>query len=202
MGFKGPYFSTRRPPVQRDHSTFLATSSSFPHRFIHSTSSTSRISHGPRDLSVSNEINRRRCVPNRLQQMNREILGGSKYFPPMTSKTLSSGQILYYLCDRTLTDCIVEELRQELFGPLGFDIEYRPNFIKGRPLNKTALVQLASASVVLLVQVSAMSGQYSQPRQSPMRSHYNSAFPDTVRSIIEDPTIIKAGVGIQGLCSR
>ncbi|KAF8527901.1 ribonuclease H-like domain-containing protein, partial [Hysterangium stoloniferum] len=60
-------------------------------------------------------------------------------------------------------------------------IEYRPSFIKGQPLHKTALVQLASASIALLVQVSAM-----------------SQFPNSIKAILQNPAIIKVGVGIQG----
>ncbi|KAF8489593.1 ribonuclease H-like domain-containing protein [Gautieria morchelliformis] len=89
--------------------------------------------------------------------------------------------MLIYLRDTALTDRTVQDFREKLTGPLGFDIEYRPNFTKGCPLNRTALVQLASESLVLLVQVSAM-----------------SAFPDSIKNIIEDPAIVKAGVGIQG----
>ena len=69
--------------------------------------------------------------------------------------------MLIYLRDAAQTDRAVTQFRDKLNGPLGFDLEYRPNYTKGRPSNRTALIQLASASLVLLVQVSAMSSQYS-----------------------------------------
>ncbi|KAK7468636.1 hypothetical protein VKT23_003141 [Stygiomarasmius scandens] len=64
---------------------------------------------------------------------------------------------------------------------LGFDIEWRPNFVAGRPQNPVALVQLASDKHTFLVQVSGM-----RPR-----------FPHTLQQILENPVIPKAGVGIQ-----
>lgn len=39
---------------------------------------------------------------------------------------------------------------------LGFDLEWKPNFVKGRPENPVALVQLASAELILLIHVSYM----------------------------------------------
>jgi hypothetical protein len=66
---------------------------------------------------------------------------------------------IYYLRDPAETEKAVALFRDVSNGHLGFDIEYPPSFIKGQPLHKTALVQLASPSVALLVQVSAMSGK-------------------------------------------
>jgi ribonuclease D len=42
--------------------------------------------------------------------------------------------------------------------PLGFDTETKPNFIKGRTANKTALVQLGTASTVYLFHISNLDG--------------------------------------------
>jgi ribonuclease D len=66
-------------------------------------------------------------------------------------------------------------------GPLGFDIEWKPNFQKGRPENPVALVQLSNASQVVLIQLSAM-------RQ----------FPVNLKEVLANPAIVKAGVGIEG----
>ena len=46
-------------------------------------------------------------------------------------------------------------------GPLGFDLEWRPNFYKGQAENRVAVVQLASADTVLLLQISRMTGMFS-----------------------------------------
>jgi hypothetical protein len=52
------------------------------------------------------------------------------------------------------------ELEQELSrlqpGPLGFDLEWKPNYVKGGMENPVALVQLASIDLVLLIQLTAM----------------------------------------------
>ena len=45
-------------------------------------------------------------------------------------------------------------------GPLGFDLEWRPNYVKGAPQNPVAVVQLASADIVLVLQISKMSGVF------------------------------------------
>ena len=44
---------------------------------------------------------------------------------------------------------------------LGFDLEWKPNFVKGRPENPVALVQLASAELILLIHVSYMHSESS-----------------------------------------
>ncbi|OJT06153.1 hypothetical protein TRAPUB_2973 [Trametes pubescens] len=63
---------------------------------------------------------------------------------------------------------------------LGFDLEWKPNFIKGRPENPVALVQLASADLVLLIHIFHM-----------------PTFPERLRDLLADETVVKAGVGIQ-----
>lgn len=65
-------------------------------------------------------------------------------------------------------------------GPLGFDIEWRPNYRAGMPENRTALVQLAGRDFVLLAHVAAM-----------------HSFPEVLRRVLENPDIMKVGVGIQ-----
>lgn len=50
------------------------------------------------------------------------------------------------------------EVEKMKVGPVGFDLEWRPTFAKGAPENPVALVQLANQDTVLLIQVSAMSG--------------------------------------------
>lgn len=43
---------------------------------------------------------------------------------------------------------------------LGFDVEWKPAFLKGQPENKVALIQLANNEVIYLLQVSAMQSKY------------------------------------------
>ncbi|KAJ3514611.1 hypothetical protein NLJ89_g2283 [Agrocybe chaxingu] len=63
---------------------------------------------------------------------------------------------------------------------LGFDLEWKPNFVKGGRENRTALVQLANRDTILLVQISAM-----------------QEFPVQLRLLLENPGIVKCGVAIQ-----
>jgi hypothetical protein len=44
-------------------------------------------------------------------------------------------------------------------APVGFDLEWKPSFHRGRYENPVALVQLANKDSILLLQVSAMSGE-------------------------------------------
>ena len=57
-----------------------------------------------------------------------------------------------------ITDC---DRAEELLAALqpcafGFDVEWKPGFLKGQPQNKVALIQLANNEVIYLLQVSAM----------------------------------------------
>lgn len=151
--------SSLRRTALNTYGTIIAPSASIPN-FTHTLNT--RLNRGTpvpfdiRPVRVSNRSQPYHGAPDR----------STHSYSPMISRTLSSGHLLHYLRDASLTDQTVEELRSRLVGPLGFDIEYRPNFVKGRPQNRTALVQLASDSVVLLVQVSAMSSQYCSPDMS------------------------------------
>ncbi|KAF9498054.1 ribonuclease H-like protein [Pleurotus eryngii] len=71
--------------------------------------------------------------------------------------------------------------RMSTLSAVGFDQEWRPTFIKGLPENPVSLIQLASDDLVLLLQVSAM-----------------NEIPEKLIQILENPDIVKAGVGIQG----
>lgn len=44
-------------------------------------------------------------------------------------------------------------------GVLGFDLEWRPTFVKGYPENPVAVVQLASEKCIWLIQVSNIDGE-------------------------------------------
>ncbi|KAL5635938.1 hypothetical protein ACGC1H_004664 [Rhizoctonia solani] len=66
-------------------------------------------------------------------------------------------------------------------GPFGFDIEWKPCFVSGMPESPIALLQLARPDQILLIQLTAMKD-----------------FPSRLRTVLENCTIVKAGVGIAG----
>ncbi|KAF8311245.1 hypothetical protein DL93DRAFT_1489809 [Clavulina sp. PMI_390] len=65
---------------------------------------------------------------------------------------------------------------------VGFDVEWKPNFVKGQAENRIALAQVADRSAIYLVHISLMGWKV----------------PPRLRLILEDGTIRKAGVGIDG----
>ncbi|XP_030623721.1 Werner syndrome ATP-dependent helicase homolog [Chanos chanos] len=92
------------------------------------------------------------------------------------------GTIIY---SREQHDCsfLSEDLRSYLMpgSAVGFDLEWPPSFTKGKK-KKVAMVQLcASEEKCFLFHVSSMSG-----------------FPPGLRTFLEDETIKKVGVGIEG----
>lgn len=77
------------------------------------------------------------------------------------------------------------ELSRLAIGPLGFDLEWRPNYRKGGRENPVALVQLAGFDTILLLHISAM-----------------SEFPLKLREVLWDPLRVKTGVSIQRDCQK
>lgn len=77
------------------------------------------------------------------------------------------------------------ELSRLAIGPLGFDLEWRPNYRKGGRENRVALVQLAGFDTILLLQISAM-----------------SEFPLKLKEVLGDPLRVKTGVSIQRDCQK
>jgi hypothetical protein len=81
--------------------------------------------------------------------------------PPVPKLPLYSWQdlipkpTLSYITDHEVANAQLARLPQ---GPLGFDLEWRPNFYKGQRENPVAVVQLASYDTIILLQISAMSG--------------------------------------------
>jgi hypothetical protein len=57
-----------------------------------------------------------------------------------------------------VTDCDKADELLAVLEPcvFGFDVEWKPSFLKGQPENKVALIQLANNEVIYLLQVSAM----------------------------------------------
>jgi len=73
-----------------------------------------------------------------------------------------------------------------LHGPfLGLDIEWRPNWVKGAPERRVALIQLASRHEVLLFQI-----------------HRVGQLPPVLAALLQDPDINKVGVNIKGDVAR
>ena len=64
---------------------------------------------------------------------------------------------LVYIQNANTANVAISELKATV---LGFDLEWRPNFIKGNPENPVALVQLASEDTILLIHLTYMSGEY------------------------------------------
>jgi len=100
-------------------------------------------------------------------------------FPLYTFRELPNGTPpnVFYIRDHILADKMIPLLQ----SPVGFDTEWKPTYIKGAPTNKTALIQLADANTILLIQIKAM--RY---------------FPRGVQVLLQNPDIIKVGCGIRG----
>ncbi|KZP00740.1 ribonuclease H-like protein [Calocera viscosa TUFC12733] len=100
-------------------------------------------------------------------------------FPRYTFRQPPTGVApnVFYIRDHHLADNIVSLLQ----SPVGFDTEWRPVLTKGTPSRNTALIQLADANTILLIQIQAM-----------------KYFPQQVEELFQNPDIIKVGCGIRG----
>lgn len=67
-------------------------------------------------------------------------------------RTIKPAQ-LYYFTNHHEANAVLACLPH---GPIGFDLEWRPNFSKGQPENRVALVQLATADTVILLHIHHM----------------------------------------------
>ncbi|KAJ7462727.1 ribonuclease H-like domain-containing protein [Mycena galericulata] len=98
--------------------------------------------------------------------------------PPTRRYSWQNGTIRrLYITDADQADAEMSSFK----GPSGIDIEWKPNFRKGEAENPVALLQLANAESILLLHLCHM-----------------SHFPPKLQAFLEDPSIVKAGVGIQG----
>lgn len=94
-----------------------------------------------------------------------------------------------------------------LQGPfLGFDVEWRPNFVKGAPPSRVALIQLASKHEVLLFQIFragkfAISSEVLYYTLSDLTFGHVGQLPLALRELLQDTSIKKVGVGIKGMSS-
>ncbi|KAG6880642.1 hypothetical protein C0992_003201, partial [Termitomyces sp. T32_za158] len=66
--------------------------------------------------------------------------------------TIHPNAAVHYVRDLPRADHLVDKLS----GPVGFDLEWKPTFIKGMPENPVAIVQLANERFILIIQLSAM----------------------------------------------
>jgi len=87
--------------------------------------------------------------------------------------------MFHYITDVESANYFISQLKGRA---IGFDAEWKPNWVKGAPENRVSLVQLADESAVLLIHVSAMGWQV----------------PLALKTMLEDETISKSGVGIRG----
>lgn len=103
---------------------------------------------------------------------------------------------LAYIRTHTIAE---EEIAKFKPGLVGFDLEWRPTFVKGKPENPVSLVQLANEDTVLLLQVTAMQSESTVTLASLQVDLLSPAaeFPDGLRELLLDPAYVKAGVGIQ-----
>lgn len=67
---------------------------------------------------------------------------------------------LHYIRDYDEANVAVEKLQP---GAYGFDLEWKPSFVKGQGENRVALVQLANDQTILLIQVSALKSEPATP---------------------------------------
>ncbi|KAI9102593.1 ribonuclease H-like domain-containing protein [Phlyctochytrium arcticum] len=106
----------------------------------------------------------------------------ARYSPPDHLPKLSyrngGGYRVAYTKSVRGADAVVELCRDNV---LGFDMEWRPQFQRGKKENKTALIQLCSKNIIGLFHVIHM-----------------QEFPSALRTILEDPDIKKSGLNIAG----
>jgi hypothetical protein len=83
---------------------------------------------------------------------------------------------------------------------LGFDLEWRPNFIAGQSQNPVALVQLAAADRVYLFQIVAWARpSHNRPLTPEQKeSRAREMLGDGFVEVLTNPAILKVGVGISG----
>lgn len=73
-------------------------------------------------------------------------------------KRISPEAKVIYLTDHVVAEKHLSQLHADAANSvLGFDIEWKPNYIRGEAENPVSLIQLANDSIILLIQVSSMS---------------------------------------------
>ncbi|KAK0208470.1 ribonuclease H-like domain-containing protein [Desarmillaria ectypa] len=92
----------------------------------------------------------------------------------------SSGSQPYYITNVAAADTLIARHLEHYIGHVGFDLEWKPSFVRGARENPVALVQIATATQVFIFQLSSM-----------------SAVPYSLKQLLENSAITKVGVGIQ-----
>ncbi|KAK7694245.1 hypothetical protein QCA50_001425 [Cerrena zonata] len=161
-------------PYQRRGTGNASTSQRGGHQTSRGGARRPEQSTGPRNQPTNSS----QAAPQRpLQQRPPKI-----QYPIYSWRIFSPNASIRYARDIPTTDFYLSMLSGNI---LGFDLEWQPTFVKGGSRNPVALVQLADANVMILIQVSAM-----------------QEFPQTLRTILENPHIVKTGVAIQDDCKH
>ncbi|KAJ1462461.1 ribonuclease H-like domain-containing protein [Pelagophyceae sp. CCMP2097] len=71
---------------------------------------------------------------------------------------------------------------------LGFDTETKPTFRKGEAQNKVALIQIAGRDLIALFRLSLFDAED--------EAHHDGGIPQELRALLEDPDVLKVGVGV------
>jgi hypothetical protein len=93
-------------------------------------------------------------APSQHVQKKKKTPKPPSNLPVYSWRTLSPTPRLIYIRHDNTADAAILELQRH--QPLGFDLEWKPVFVKDASQNPVALVQLANESTVLLLQVTAM----------------------------------------------
>ncbi|XP_009564444.2 bifunctional 3'-5' exonuclease/ATP-dependent helicase WRN isoform X3 [Cuculus canorus] len=139
------------------------------------------------DLPATSLLNK---YPQWMLMQNQEGVLGDKKKPAVQRSVLEDGLPFLEFCGSIVysyeaSDCslLSEDIRQSLSdgAAVGFDIEWPPSYTKGK-MAKIAVIQIcATEEKCYLFHVSSMSG-----------------FPKGLKRLLEDETIKKVGVGIEG----
>lgn len=134
-------------PYQRRGTGNASTSQRGGHQTSRGGARRPEQSTGPRNQPTNSS----QAVPQRpLQQRPPKI-----QYPIYSWRIFSPNASIRYARDIPTTDFYLSMLSGNI---LGFDLEWQPTFVKGGSRNPVALVQLADANVMILIQVSAMQG--------------------------------------------
>ncbi|PAV21868.1 ribonuclease H [Pyrrhoderma noxium] len=134
--------------------------------------------------SFYSDINEEDAVRNDYKEREAplEIVPTTGYLSVVSEEEVLDGNI------QGVSERLYQRQRGKTLGSkrlIGLDLEWRPQYNRGARENPTALVQVAVKNTVLLLQVSAM-----------------KAFPSKLAEILDDESIMKAGVGILGDAQR
>ncbi|KAI6136857.1 ribonuclease H-like domain-containing protein [Pisolithus sp. B1] len=102
--------------------------------------------------------------------------------PLYSWNTISPSCRFSYITDPEIANWLLSTLPH---GPVGFDLEWKPCYVKDQPENRVALIQLAAADCVLLLHI-----------------HRMRYIPYKLREVLNGSQWIKVGVNIQYDCKK